>query len=216
MCTTIFGLIFLLVSLILRAVNLLSDSSIIISLLVPAGVFTEFFILQSLLNKPEKSWEHSSVSSIDFGILFVRLFTNGVSSLRSFDSLFGGKVLHASASGALSPLASGQSAESNLVYFEKKSMFLFLRANRCLRVMPYLKEKELVVRTGMIAHVHGVCALHIVGLDGGQRLHEFPHFDHDFDFYILSSRRISSCGANVKVGSLNDCPKDFEWDAEPQ
>ncbi|MED6126819.1 hypothetical protein PIB30_082129, partial [Stylosanthes scabra] len=67
-----------------------------------------------------------------------------------WSSLFGGKVLHVSASGALSPFASGQSAESKLVYLE--------------------------------ARVHGVCALHIVSLDGGQRLHEFPHFDRDFDF----------------------------------
>ncbi|MED6114731.1 hypothetical protein PIB30_083348, partial [Stylosanthes scabra] len=34
-------------------------------------------------------------------------------------------------------------------------------------------------------------------------------------FYLLNMR-FPTDGANVKVGLLNDCPKDLEWGTEPQ
>ncbi|MED6128365.1 hypothetical protein PIB30_096995 [Stylosanthes scabra] len=34
--------------------------------------------------------------------------------------------------------------------------------------------------------------------------------------FLFLEYEIPTDGANVKVGSLNDCPKDFEWGAKPQ
>ncbi|MED6191928.1 hypothetical protein PIB30_005408 [Stylosanthes scabra] len=115
------------------------------SFVLPVHIFMDFFAFQALFNEllgglcnllchaPRlcgtcnstfvESREHSWISSIDFGGLFVRLFENDVSSLRSF-------------------------TKPNTVYD-----YLWQPLSWCLRVMPYLEERKLVVRTGMIVRM---------------------------------------------------------------